>query len=918
MRQSSPAHATSLVGREEELGALLTVLDDHERLPALAVVTGDAGIGKTALWLAGVEAGAAGGYRTLTCRPTEAEAGYSFAGLVDLIGGVAGEVLSDLPEPQRKALAAALGIAEAAGAIDNRLIAFGFLNTLKGLAGERSLLLGVDDLQWLDEPSLALLRYALPRLGGARVAALASVRGGVPTWLSRQERLLQLELGPLSVGAVHELLRARFEMSFPRPVLLRIWETSGGNPFFALELARALQRRGGRIEPGAELPVPATLEDLVVERLQTLSPDADEVCRVVAASADPTVELVEDATENAAAGLQGALEARVLELDGERLRFTHPLLASAIAARTVGARGRSLHRRLAAFASDPEEQGRHLALAASAPSVRVAAALDVATHHARARGSASAAAELAERAVALTPPTDEKARRRRRLQAADLYFEAGDVERALAIVRAAGDDAPSGSARAAVLLRLGRLRAETSGAAEAVALWREALAEADGDAELEARILFDLGQFLRFAEGTEPALAHLEAAIDAAERIADDELTCKASAAYALVHFNSGRGIAREANDRALALEAKLEGGPTTLATPFFAHQLVWSGEVARARDLLTRLRAWADAREESNAAENTWYLALLEWRAGNWEAAAAAASEAVAITQQFGRESSTITLWPTAVIAAHRGGITEAREICERGLAVVGRPGVSEAGYEWVLGFIALSEDDAAGALEHLARADGILSGLGIREPALLWHVPDLLDAQIAVGDVERVEATLAPWEERARALERIWALAVVARTRALLAAARGDLDEAFAGFESAIAAHARAGDPFQHARTLLALGATQRRAKQRRAARETLEQASALFVGLPAPLWAAKAKGELARIGGRAPSRDELTASESRIAALVAEGRSNREVAAALFLTEHTVETALTRIYRKLGVRSRSALAHRLSAKS
>jgi DNA-binding CsgD family transcriptional regulator/tetratricopeptide (TPR) repeat protein len=914
----SPHRVKGLVGREEELDALITLLDDPELLPALAVVAGDAGIGKTALWLAAVEAAAAGGYLTLTCRPTEAEAGYAFAGLVDLIGGVAGEALSDLPGPQRQALEAALGRAEAAGPIDDRLVAFGFLSALKKLAEERPLLLGVDDLQWLDTPSLGLVRYALPRFGGGRIAAVTSVRGSVPLWLSRLERVRELELGPLSVGALHELLRARFEVSFPRPVLLRIWETSGGNPFFALELARALQRRGAPIEPGAELPVPATLEGLVVERLQTLSPDADEVCRVVAASADPTIELVELALNNPVGGVQDALEARVLELDGERLRFTHPLLASAISARTVGARRRSLHKRLAALASDPEEQARHLALAASAPSARVAEALDAAARHARARGSASAAAELAERAVALTPPRDEEGRRQRRLQAADLHFEAGDLERALAIVRAAGDDAPRGSARAAVLLRLGRLRAETSGAAEAVALWREALAEADGDAALEARILFDLGQFLRFAEGTEPALAHLEAAIDAAERVGDEELTCRASAAYALVHFNSGRGIAREANDRALALEAALEGGPTTLATPFLVHQLVWSGDLARARDVLARLRAWSDPREESNTAEMTWYLALLEWRAGNWDAAAAAANEAVTITQQFGRESSTITLWPSAVIAAHRGEITPAREMAERGLAVVGRPGVAEAGYEWVLGFIALAVDDAVGSLQYLARADRILADLGIREPALLWHVPDLLDALVAEGDVERIEATLAPWEERAHALDRAWALAIAARTRALLAANRGDVDEAFAGFERAIAAHARVDDPFQRARTLLALGATQRRTKQRRAARDTLEQATALFAGLPAPLWVVKAKGELARIGGRAPSRGELTPSERRIAALVAEGRSNREVAAALFLTEHTVETALTRIYRKLGVRSRSALAHRLSPKS
>jgi DNA-binding CsgD family transcriptional regulator len=147
------------------------------------------------------------------------------------------------------------------------------------------------------------------------------------------------------------------------------------------------------------------------------------------------------------------------------------------------------------------------------------------------------------------------------------------------------------------------------------------------------------------------------------------------------------------------------------------------------------------------------------------------------------------------------------------------------------------------------------------------------------------------------------------------VVAAARGDLDGAFATFEEALAEHARTRDPFQHSRTLLALGTTQRRAKRRGAARTTLEQALAGFEQLGAPLWAEKTRAELARIGGRAPARGALTASEGRIAALVAEGRTNREVAAALFVTEHTVATALTRIYRKLGVRSRAELASRLS---
>ena len=178
----------------------------------------------------------------------------------------------------------------------------------------------------------------------------------------------------------------------------------------------------------------------------------------------------------------------------------------------------------------------------------------------------------------------------------------------------------------------------------------------------------------------------------------------------------------------------------------------------------------------------------------------------------------------------------------------------------------------------------------------------------------ISEVERKLAPWEKRARALDRSWALAITARCRALLLASRGDLAGAQAGFELALAEHARTQDPFQHARTLLAQGVTQRRAKQRGAARLTLEQALAIFEQLGAPLWAQKARSELARIAGRAPARGELTEAERRIAALVAEGRTNREVAAALFVTEHTVEGALTRAYRKLGVRSRTELAHRL----
>jgi DNA-binding CsgD family transcriptional regulator len=437
-----------------------------------------------------------------------------------------------------------------------------------------------------------------------------------------------------------------------------------------------------------------------------------------------------------------------------------------------------------------------------------------------------------------------------------------------------------------------------------------------GDDELRARILLDLGQFLRFTEGAEQALVHLQEAVGAAERAGDDGLVCRALAAHALVHFNSGRGTDHEGLARALALEAELAGrGGAMAATPFLLHHLVWTGDVARAREAQGRWAAWARTEQHHAMGDAAWYLAMLEWRDGNWEAATAAAATAVALTEQFGRESATITSWPAAVIAAHRGEVGHARELAERGLNAAARPDLAEAGFEWVLGFIELSLGNARRALEHLDRADQVCSALGILEPMLQWFLPDLLDALLGAGEIDRVEQTVAPWERRALALDRPLPLAVAARTRGLLCAATGDVPRAFACFDEALAAHGRMNDPFQRARTLVALGATQRRAKQRRAARETLEQAFTVFNRLPAPLWAEKARAELARIGGRTASRGELTESESRIAALVAEGRSNREVATALFLTEHSVETALSRIYRKLGVRSRTELTSRLA---
>jgi DNA-binding CsgD family transcriptional regulator len=187
-----------------------------------------------------------------------------------------------------------------------------------------------------------------------------------------------------------------------------------------------------------------------------------------------------------------------------------------------------------------------------------------------------------------------------------------------------------------------------------------------------------------------------------------------------------------------------------------------------------------------------------------------------------------------------------------------------------------------------------------------------------VTIGELDQARDYLAEFEERAQAYGRPWGLATAARCRGLLHAAEGDLPAALATFERALGAHERVPGPFERGRTLLALGTTQRRAKQKRAARTSLQQALAVFERLGASLWAAKARAELGRIGGRAAAAPQLTPTEERVAVLVAEGRTNKEVAAALFVTVHTVEANLSMSYsryRRIATPIASGIAARLT---
>jgi predicted ATPase len=432
-----------LIGRQEELSQLGRFLARLAAGPRAFVLEGEVGIGKTVLWQAGLTRARARGQRTLACRPAGSEVKLSFAALGDLLAGALEDALPAIPAPQRRALEAALLLAEPEGEPpDQRAIGLALLNVLRTLSGGGPLLVAIDDAQWLDQPSAAVLAFALRRLTAEPIGVLATVRltDGEPPPVSLEPWLPaeRLCLGPLTLAALHELLRLRLGVSVSRPTLVRLHEAAGGNPFFALELGRAILEHGREPAPDEPLPVPAGLRALVRARLGRLPASALESLLAVAALSRPTVALAlasAGTAERASADLERAERAGVIAREGERIRFTHPLLASTLYAEASPPRRRSLHGRLAELVADGEERARHLALAAEGPDLGVAAALDEAAANAHLRGAPDGAAALCEQARTLTSEDRPDARLRRTTEAANYHLLAGNTSRAREVSR---------------------------------------------------------------------------------------------------------------------------------------------------------------------------------------------------------------------------------------------------------------------------------------------------------------------------------------------------------------------------------------------------------------------------------------------------------------------------------------------------
>jgi DNA-binding CsgD family transcriptional regulator len=915
--------AGELIGREEEVHVALTAF---ATLPAVVALEGEAGIGKTSVWRAVLERLGAGGAVVLSARPAEAEKQLSYAGIADLLEPVLDDSLAELPAPQRQALETALLRAEAEDrAPDQAAIAFAVLGTLRH-AAEDVLIVAVDDLQWLDAPSLFALEFSVRRLRDESVGVLLALRpdraGGLSTEFERwlpEDRVRRIRLGPLSLGALQHVVQDRLGVVLSRPLLQRVHQTSEGNPFFALELARALRQRGEQPKPGEPLPVSGELRQLLRARLAALSQDAQEALLVAAAVPQPTVGLVVRAAgEGARVSLRNAVDAEVIELEDERIRFVHPLFASAVSLETEADRRRAVHRQLAALVEDPEERARHLALCTEGADSAVAYALDDAARIARARGAPQAAAEFSERAYRLTPERDAEAAQRRRLEAGAAYFESGDSARAQTLFTQAAETARAGPERAAALSRLARVHHYAGDQRIAVELFRRSLDEPGTNPSVRADAADGLATSLFFLREDLPeALSHARFAVGVARDETDRGALAVALGTQGVIETVLGSRDAPVTLESALVLEDEVRDVPLVRRPSFqLAFARVWTDELEAARAALTNIAKQAiEQGDESSLPFILTYLSLSEFLSGRWREAMRAADEGADVALAAGQATGrAFALSTRALVASGLGREQEARSDANEALGLAERGSMFATTTSlWGLGLLELSLDRPAEAHEQLGPLVARVESAEIGEPGSIRFVTDDVEALVRLGELDAAARQLATFEQHAQRLGRRSALAAAYRCRGLIAAAAGAADEAQAECTRALDEFEQLRLPLEKARTLVALGLAQRQARQRRDARNSLERGLRLFEELGASLWAERARAELGRISGRAPSRGELTASERRVAALVAEGRTNREVAATLHITPRTVEGTLSRVYAKLGVRSRTELARR-----
>jgi DNA-binding CsgD family transcriptional regulator len=900
------------------------VLDElHARLNAggSAVVYGPAGIGKSTVLAAYLPL--AGDALVLRANAAEVESGLPYLTLVDLFDGVSGE---GLPRHLRAAFDGALlrGAAPVT-AQDQLAVRLAVLEVLRRLATHRTVLLLVDDLQWVDPPSAGVLRFAARRLADARVRLLGAERverpdgveqvgTGLPAHLDLcPPPVTEVRLPPLTEYDTADLLRERFGPVLSLTTIARVHEASQGNPLLTVELGRSLVARGGTIGFDQPLPVPERLRPLLAQRLAGLPPESRPVLLRAAAAARPSVTLVGGDDPASQAGLDAAVTAGLAAVGSDKtVRFAHPLLRELVYAEAPAAARAAAHEHIAAHTDDSVERARHLALAHPYADEDLASRLDEAATTARMRGAPAVAADLAERAAERTPAGRGELIAARRFAAAGHAHAAGLTADALRLASAAREATTDPPVRVGARLLIVDLAGQDQSAVGPVL--DGAFVDAGDDPGLLCRVRFYRAMKAYYDADMELADAELKRGAEEAR---------DAGATDQLVQILATRALMRGARDpesdgllqRAAMLAADLPAGPESVqAAQMYARSRAYAGDITEAVRVIETQRA-AVQRSGTLRDLSSVLLAVasIYSRAGRGGPSLQASREAMRlILDMETTPGHGLVVGALGEFLAGSPGValaltTQAIEAC------------TAAGDEdWLRlahaahGQILMFQNDPDGAVAALRKAKDAERRMSRNDPAIyLWHA-DFVEALAAIGAVDEARDVLDETRAVAHRLGRHVVLLGLARAEALVTAADGDPRAGAAALTAAIRDDADHPYPMEVARAWHALAGLERRAHRRGAARTALLAAISAYAAIGAGPWLSAAQLELARLDGGQGSG--LSDTERQIVDLVLAGATNREIARATHLSVKAIEAKLTRLYRRHGVRNRAQLTRAL----
>jgi DNA-binding CsgD family transcriptional regulator len=910
-----------LVGRREEIERIDRLVDGVSMgQSASLVLRGEAGIGKSALLRYAQDRAIECELTVLRASGVQSESELAFCGLADLIRPLLGG-LENLPGPQSAALTGALALGPPLPG-DRFAIGTATLGLLALAAEKRPVVALVDDAHWLDGPSLSTLVFVARRLKAEGVLLVFAERVGEATDLESLDGIVVEGLDDI---AARSLLESQTPPLAPE-VVEAVTVAAAGNPLALLEVPSVLtdaQRAG--LEPLDEpLNAGPRLTLIYQHRLEALGEEARRCLLVAAVSdLDETASITEVMTclDLDLSGLEAAEGAGLVSLHEGHLIWRHPLARSAVFHGASASDRRSAHRALASALGAEEQADRrawHLAAGAVGDDESAASALERSATNARLRRGNAAAARAFERAARLSADPEVRARR--------LY------EAALDLLSSAQSN------------RAGRLLEEALGLTH------------------QSSLRADIQRTRAFAEmfcGTPGPLIQL--LIDEADRIeSEDPVRAASMRADACVAATMIGDVGFTLELAVRALESARRAGPqaTVMSQVMLGNALILAGRAKEAVDHLSAARItfqrdglppfpfllhlvqglghssmWLEQNDEASHFLNEVVslarsqdavralpfplscLSEVEYRSGRWSDAYALAVESQQIARDVGdRNELSFSLVCLARVEAASGKEQECRTHVAECVEIARELGIGsiEVYAQATLGLLELGLGRPDAALVHLDPLSRLVERYQLAEPNVVRWASDFVEAQARSGNVAGARSALAKLEAQARVTGGRWAMGESARCHGLLAQ-DSEYEECFA---EAILWHEIVSAPFEHARTLFCLGERQRRAKRIGESRESLASALAIFERLGAKPWLQRARHELQATGVRmAPMSEQpleqLTPQELRVALAVGEGMTNREAAAALFLSHKTVDYHLGKIYRKLDVKSRSELA-------